>query len=139
MPNSPQATAGRESANQQDYSHDSTRGQLRSTEGTRTFWAPEMLDSAPGHGFSGYASDIWAVGVCLFVFVFGVPPFKASGGMIALFEAINHDDPLESPPGGATAGTAGKSTSAASSVSGGARQPHGSGGSAAKGTASARQ
>ena len=41
-------------------SHDSKRGQLRATEGTRAFWAPEMLGESPGHGFSGCAQDAWA-------------------------------------------------------------------------------
>mmetsp|Transcript_24739 Transcript_24739/g.36854 ORF Transcript_24739/g.36854 Transcript_24739/m.36854 type:complete len:643 (-) Transcript_24739:747-2675(-) len=50
------------------------RGILNKTEGTWCFWSPEMcLDGAPP--FSGYAADLWAAGVCLFIFATGRLPF----------------------------------------------------------------
>lgn len=76
--------------------HDAKRGTLTSTEGTRAFWAPEMLaDESSERGFSGYASDIWAVGVCLYIFVLGSTPFKGGGdeGVLLCFESIKNDDP----------------------------------------------
>ncbi|GMI05349.1 hypothetical protein TrLO_g4117 [Triparma laevis f. longispina] len=48
------------------------QGKLTKTEGTWCFWSPEMCKSEP---FSGYSADIWAAGVCLYVFVTGKLPF----------------------------------------------------------------
>lgn len=72
-------------------------GTLNQTEGTYCFWSPEMCApeeelgntaSTPGnstttkddatrspHSFSGYASDLWAAGVCLYIFASGRLPF----------------------------------------------------------------
>lgn len=49
-------------------------GMLKKSEGTWCFWAPEMC-SAESTGFSGYACDIWAAGVCLYIFTTGRIPF----------------------------------------------------------------
>mmetsp|Transcript_37150 Transcript_37150/g.100381 ORF Transcript_37150/g.100381 Transcript_37150/m.100381 type:complete len:608 (+) Transcript_37150:83-1906(+) len=51
-----------------------SRGQLKQTEGTHAFWAPEMMVSDKST-FSGYSQDRWAVGVCAWVFAFGTIPF----------------------------------------------------------------
>ena len=48
------------------------QGKLTKTEGTWCFWSPEMCKNEP---FSGYSSDIWAAGICLYVFVTGFLPF----------------------------------------------------------------
>jgi serine/threonine protein kinase len=48
-------------------------GLLSRTEGTWCFWSPEMCEGR--HAFSGYAADIWAAGVCLYIFVTGRLPF----------------------------------------------------------------
>lgn len=48
-------------------------GILKNTEGTIPFWSPEMCNGAKS--FSGYASDVWAAGVCLYVFASGRLPF----------------------------------------------------------------
>lgn len=40
----------------------------------RCFWAPEMCSNSSSY-FSGYASDMWAAGVCLYIFVTGKLPF----------------------------------------------------------------
>jgi serine/threonine protein kinase len=48
-------------------------GIITKTEGTWAFWSPEMCEG--GKAFSGYAADIWAAGVCLYVFVTGKLPF----------------------------------------------------------------
>jgi serine/threonine protein kinase len=47
-------------------------GLMTKTEGTWAFWSPEMCQ---GISFSGYAADIWAAGVCLYIFVSGKLPF----------------------------------------------------------------
>lgn len=48
-------------------------GLLTKTEGTYCFWSPEMCQSETP--FSGYAADMWAAGVCLYIFVTGRLPF----------------------------------------------------------------
>eukprot|EP00756_Hemistasia_phaeocysticola_P030718 Hpha_TRINITY_DN16307_c2_g3::TRINITY_DN16307_c2_g3_i1::g.59356::m.59356 len=52
---------------------DSVRAQC----GTRQYLAPEILDSAAGEGVSvdGFAADVWACGVTLYVMVCGRLPF----------------------------------------------------------------
>jgi serine/threonine protein kinase len=50
-----------------------TRGLMTKTEGTWAFWSPEMCQGS--QAFSGYAADIWAAGVCLYIFVTGKLPF----------------------------------------------------------------
>lgn len=48
-------------------------GMLTKTEGTWCFWSPEMCEGS--QKFSGYAADMWAAGVCLYIFVTGKLPF----------------------------------------------------------------
>lgn len=48
-------------------------GLMTKTEGTYAFWSPEMCQG--GRAFSGYAADLWAAGVCLYIFVTGRLPF----------------------------------------------------------------
>jgi len=48
-------------------------GLLQKTEGTWCFWSPEMCSSSSS--FSGYAADMWAAGICLYIFVTGKLPF----------------------------------------------------------------
>ena len=50
-------------------------GILTKTEGTWCFWSPEMCDGSNSGGFSGYAADMWAVGICLYIFAKGKLPF----------------------------------------------------------------
>lgn len=50
-------------------------GLMTKTEGTWAFWSPEMCEG--GKAFSGYTADIWAAGVCLYIFVTGKLPFFA--------------------------------------------------------------
>jgi len=47
-------------------------GILKQTEGTYPFYSPEMCKN---NTFSGYASDIWAAGICLYIFASGELPF----------------------------------------------------------------
>lgn len=56
----------------------SNDGIITKTEGTIPFWSPEMCRG--GH-FSGYAADIWAAGVCLYIFVTGKLPFYSTAPM----------------------------------------------------------
>ena len=63
-------------------------GMLSKTEGTWCFWSPEMCsEQGGGKHFSGYAADLWAAGVCLYIFVTGRLPFY-SEVPTELFEKI---------------------------------------------------
>lgn len=64
-------------------------GLLQKTEGTWCFWSPEMCNSSSY--FSGYAADMWAAGVCLYIFVAGKLPFF-SEVPTELFEMIAQAD-----------------------------------------------
>ena len=74
-----------------------SRGQLAKTDGTWAFWAPEMCSPSSGGHFSAYGCDMWAVGVCLWAFVFGTLPFVASG-VQDLFDKISSAEALDFPP-----------------------------------------
>lgn len=50
-----------------------SRAQMMETQGTYCFWAPEMVDV--DHAFNAYACDMWAAGVCLYIFLTGMLPF----------------------------------------------------------------
>jgi serine/threonine protein kinase len=65
-------------------------GLMTKTEGTFAFWSPEMCDG--GRAFSGYAADIWAAGVCLYIFVTGRLPFYDEDPAL-LFELIKGEVP----------------------------------------------
>jgi [calcium/calmodulin-dependent protein kinase] kinase len=60
-------------------------GLITKTEGTWAFWSPEMCEG--GRVFSGYAADLWAAGVCLYIFVAGKLPFYNEAPM-ELLETI---------------------------------------------------
>jgi len=74
-------------------------GRLSKTEGTYCFWSPEMCDGRDS--FSGYAADMWAAGVCLYIFVTGKVPFmdtnpsalfkKIAGGNVVYYDHMSDD------------------------------------------------
>lgn len=65
------------------------QGKLSKTEGTFCFWSPEMC--AGNQAFSGYAADMWAAGICLYIFVSGRLPFFADVPT-ELFEKIAENE-----------------------------------------------
>jgi serine/threonine protein kinase len=80
----------------------SRRGMLTKLEGTWCFWSPEMCGlstkdddendkdlSSRKVSFSGYAADVWAAGICLYIFVTGRLPFF-SEDVYELFHKICH-------------------------------------------------
>ncbi|GIL76111.1 hypothetical protein Vretifemale_5833 [Volvox reticuliferus] len=69
------------------------------TAGTPSFMAPEMCQ---GKQFNGFPGDIWALGICLFMFVFGKPPFTGNT-TYQIYEAIQRGElqfPAEIPASG---------------------------------------
>lgn len=64
----------------------SDKGKLTKTEGTWCFWSPEMC-AENSLVFSGYTCDIWAAGVCLFVFATGSLPFYSEIPLV-IFDEI---------------------------------------------------
>ncbi|GIL44787.1 hypothetical protein Vafri_2287 [Volvox africanus] len=69
------------------------------TAGTPSFMAPEMCQ---GKQFNGFPGDIWALGICLFMFVFGKPPFIGNT-TYQIYEAIQRGElqfPAEIPASG---------------------------------------
>eukprot|EP00755_Sulcionema_specki_P026788 Sspe_Gene.86478::Locus_57143_Transcript_1_1_Confidence_1.000_Length_2105::g.86478::m.86478/K07359/CAMKK2; calcium/calmodulin-dependent protein kinase kinase 2 len=66
---------------------DSENDTIRKTRGTPHFMAPEMCT---GEAFSGKACDVWALGVTLYVLLYGVVPF-AKENMFQLMAAIEND------------------------------------------------
>uniref|UniRef100_A0A7S4N509 Protein kinase domain-containing protein n=1 Tax=Odontella aurita TaxID=265563 RepID=A0A7S4N509_9STRA len=66
------------------------KGMLTKTEGTWCFWSPEMCEE-DGGAFSGYAADLWAAGICLYIFVTGRLPFY-SETPVELFDMIAEGD-----------------------------------------------
>jgi len=79
----------------------SRRGMLTKLEGTWCFYSPEMCgvssfiedDKSTRLSFSGYAADVWAAGVCLYIFVTGKLPFF-SEDPCELFDRICNTPPL---------------------------------------------
>jgi serine/threonine protein kinase len=54
-------------------------GLVRDTKGSWPFWSPEMIDNQSANAYSAYSADVWAAGVCLWIFVYGTLPFWAPG------------------------------------------------------------
>lgn len=48
----------------------------RPSAGTPAFFAPEMCGGRP---FSGRAADRWALGICLYLFIYGAPTRRSLG------------------------------------------------------------
>ncbi|RHY65900.1 hypothetical protein DYB34_006895, partial [Aphanomyces astaci] len=65
---------------------------LRDTKGTYEFLSPEAIS---GEEYSGFAADVWALGVTLYAVVVGKLPFQADN-VLALFDQIT-DSPLQFP------------------------------------------
>jgi calcium/calmodulin-dependent protein kinase kinase 2 len=53
---------------------------IRGTEGTRHFCSPECLGTTGDVEYSGRSSDIWSLGVCLYVYIYLKLPFNVEVG-----------------------------------------------------------
>ncbi len=73
----------------------------RSTAGTAAFTAPEMVsEQGRKGGFSARKADVWALGVTLYMCMFGCMPFRGST-LPELYRAVQEEEP-EMPPKGWT-------------------------------------
>ena len=69
------------------------RDYVRATAGTPAFYAPEMCgdDKTGAKVYSGKAADVWAFGVCLYMWIFHRLPFEAPT-VFMLMEAIKEGE-----------------------------------------------
>lgn len=75
------------------YEEGAADDMLRKTEGTPAFHAPEATTGSP---FSGKASDMWALGCCVYAFATGRLPFAPTGSMTqAQLYALVQSDPID--------------------------------------------
>ena len=56
------------------------------TVGTPAFFSPEMCDGRP---YSARAADVWALGICLYIFVFGKMSCRCLGSAFKRVPACN--------------------------------------------------
>eukprot|EP00759_Apiculatamorpha_spiralis_P011568 PhF_6_TR18915/c0_g1_i2/m.27631 len=61
----------------------------QSTRGTPMYFAPEMLK---GSQFHAKPCDVWALGVTMFISIYGYRPFRG-GNIIVMAESIQKDEP----------------------------------------------
>lgn len=57
------------------FSENDSLGHVTDTKGTMPYWSPEMCDSESDASYSAYKADVWAAGVCLWIFIYGTMPF----------------------------------------------------------------
>ncbi|XP_050299259.1 calcium/calmodulin-dependent protein kinase kinase 1 isoform X2 [Anthonomus grandis grandis] len=62
---------------------------LSNTAGTPAFTPPEAVGEERSSGFSGKCTDIWAMGITLYAFVYGHVPFH-NENIIGLYSKIRH-------------------------------------------------
>lgn len=68
------------------FEEDEQVNELKSTEGTYHFLAPECIS---GQAYDPYKADVWSLGITLYASLFGVVPFGANEvGIASVLEAI---------------------------------------------------
>lgn len=81
------------------FAADDVDGMVADSAGTFHFFSPE---SCSGESYSGYTTDVWALGVTLYCCVYGrVPWMSKDNNPQELFEKIQHQ-PWQPPDGAAT-------------------------------------
>lgn len=76
-----------------ELQHSCSLGNSTGAFGTLPYFSPEMCDVKTNRSFSAYNADVWAAGVCLWVFVFGTLPFWSTDTE-TLFQMIVETDPI---------------------------------------------
>ncbi|KAJ2070318.1 hypothetical protein IW146_006450 [Coemansia sp. RSA 922] len=66
--------------------HDQNSDKVHGSSGTPAFMAPELCQS--DGGVSGEAADIWALGVCLYSFIYGTLPFQGAS-VIEIMDSVS--------------------------------------------------
>ena len=74
-----------------DSSHNSFKAFCKDTAGTFSFWSPEILEDKD-EGYDAFAADVWAVGIVVYVFLFGELPYHSLDAD-SLFESISKGVP----------------------------------------------
>jgi serine/threonine protein kinase len=74
------------------FKADDSLGHVSDTAGTWAYWAPEMCDENNEEPYSAYKADVWAAGVCLYIFIYGRMPFWGDQ-LGALFNEIKEANP----------------------------------------------
>lgn len=71
---------------------------VRGSQGTPGFFAPEMCgdDKTGARAYSGKAADCWALGVCLYMWMYFRPPFEAPTLHMLLEEIREKEPPYDS-------------------------------------------
>lgn len=62
--------------------------------GTPAFTAPELI-AVHGNATDPFAADVWALGACLYCFIYGQLPFQGDS-ILDIYRAIT-DEPLQLP------------------------------------------
>jgi len=73
------------------FGADDSVGHVFDTKGTWPYWSPQMCDQDINNvdePYSAYKADVWAAGVCLWIFIYGTMPFWGQD-MTELFLKIN--------------------------------------------------
>ena len=70
---------------------------VHGTAGTPSFYAPEMCgdDKTGARGYSGKAADCWALGVCLYMWMYLRPPFEAPTVYLLFAEICEKEPPID--------------------------------------------
>jgi serine/threonine protein kinase len=81
--------------NDEDSFENATRG-IAGTRGTLAFMAPELLQTTDGGNVDGEAVDVWALGITLYVLLFGRMPWRSMNNKSDLLDHIT-DSPIDIP------------------------------------------
>eukprot|EP00775_Hariotina_reticulata_P006821 gene6821-7038_t len=73
----------------------SVEATINTTMGTPAFFAPEMCGPTASP-FKPFPAECWALGICLFMFVFGKVPYSATS-TISLYKLISDPEPVQLP------------------------------------------
>ena len=67
---------------------ESVDSELAGHQGTETYMAPEIMERRQGKTYRGVPADIFAMGVLLWIFGFGLPPFAEASSRDRNFQML---------------------------------------------------